>query len=331
MCLCGFSSPNLMSMKKIVLSIVAISMLVSCVSNKTKTLQNNILTLRDSYCKAPLQYNYTQRLPSYNSDSIILANSQLKDYFSDQSILILNALGSVDEVENIIDLKKNNSLEAQVKVLQLKTKINSKISISLTELDAVAAEFDCEGERVDQMANYVDNLNNNRNNKLILFSIITGAVTSVAGGIIKNDNAENIVSIGGGLLGAGLGLATFNPKGKKVEFIHERNLLKDIWEQKLQSHNFPPFIWYMYTEKKFTGNREHSIIQNMKQRWIQYQFDNDEDAANKSVNLGTGGYYRSSDLQNRASMLNQMQSATRTINQNINYLLLDLDKMISES
>ncbi|WDF46861.1 hypothetical protein PQ459_18440 [Chryseobacterium sp. KACC 21268] len=318
-------------MKKIVLSIVAISLLVSCVSNKTKTLQNNILTLRDSYCKAPLQYNYTQRLPSYNSDSIISANSQLKDYFSDQSILILNALGSVDEVENIIDLKKNNSLEAQVKVLQLKTKINSKISISLTELDAVAAEFDCEGERVDQMANYLDNLNNNRNNKLILFSIITGAVTSVAGGIIKNDNAENIVSIGGGLLGAGLGLATFNPKGKKVEFIHERNLLKDIWEQKLQSHNFPPFIWYMYTEKKFTGNREHSIIQNMKQRWIQYQFDNDEDAANKSVNFGTGGYYRASDLQNRASMLNQMQSATRTINQNINYLLLDLDKMISES
>ena len=305
-------------------------LLVSCVSNKTKTLQNNILTLRDSYCKAPLQYNYTQRLPSYNSDSIILANSQLKDYFSDQSILILNALGSVDEVENIIDLKKDNSLEAQVKVLQLKTKINSKISISLTELDAVAAEFDCEGERVDQMANYVDNLNNNRNNKLILFSIITGAVTSVAGGIIKNDNAENIVSIGGGLLGAGLGLATFNPKGKKVEFIHERNLLKDIWEQKLQSHNFPPFIWYMYTEKKFTGNREHSIIQNMKQRWIQYQFDNDEDAANKSVNFGTGGYYRASDLQNRASMLNQMQSATRTINQNINYLLLDLDKMISD-
>ena len=87
----------------------------------------------------------------------------------------------------------------------------------------------------------------------------------------------------------------------------------------------------MYTEKKFTGNREHSIIQNMKQRWIHYQFDNNEESANKSVNFGTGGFYRSSDLQNRTSMLNQMQSATRTINQNINYLLLDLDKMISES
>ncbi len=303
----------------------------SCVSQKNKTIQQNILTLKDSYCKAPLQYNYSQKVPSYNSDSIINANQKLKNYFSDQSILILNALESIDEAEKIIDLKKDSTLKSQLRVVQLKTKINSKISIALTELDAVAAEFDCEGERVAQMANYVDNMNSNRNNKLILFSIITGAVTSVAGGVIKNNGVENAVNIGGGLLGAGLGLATFNPKGKKVEFIHERNLLRDIWEQKLMSKNFPPFIWYMYTEKKFTGNREHSIIENMKQRWIQYQFDSDESSANQSVNFGSGGLYRSSDLHNRASMLNQMQSATRTINQNINYLLLDLDKVISDS
>lgn len=301
----------------------------SCVSQKNKTIQQNILTLKDSYCKAPLQYNYSQKVPSYNSDSIVNANQKLKQYFSDQSILILNALESIDEAEKIIELKKDSTLKSQLRVVQLKTKINSKISIALTELDAVAAEFDCEGERVAQMANYVDNINSNRNNRLILFSIITGAVTSVAGGVIKDNGVENAVNIGGGLLGAGLGLATFNPKGKKVEFIHERNLLRDIWEQKLQSKNFPPFIWYMYTEKKFTGNRQHSIIENMKQRWIQYQFDSDENAANRSVNFGNGGLYRSSDLHNRASMLNQMQSATRTINQNINYLLLDLDKVIS--
>ncbi len=315
-------------MKKIGLLLILL-FFSSCVSQKNKTIQQNILTLKDSYCKAPLQYNYSQKVPSYNSDSIVNANQKLKQYFSDQSILILNALESIDEAEKIIELKKDSTLKSQLRVVQLKTKINSKISIALTELDAVAAEFDCEGERVAQMANYVDNINSNRNNRLILFSIITGAVTSVAGGVIKDNGVENAVNIGGGLLGAGLGLATFNPKGKKVEFIHERNLLRDIWEQKLQSKNFPPFIWYMYTEKKFTGNRQHSIIENMKQRWIQYQFDSDENAANRSVNFGNGGLYRSSDLHNRASMLNQMQSATRTINQNINYLLLDLDKVIS--
>lgn len=303
-------------------------LLTSCVSRKNQAIRQNILTLRDSFCKAPFKYNYGNKLPSYNSDSIINANKELRDKFSDQSILILNALDNLDEVHEIMELKKDTSLESQVKVLQLKSKINSKITIALTELDAVAAEFDCEGERVAQIGNYVDNLNDSRNNKLILLSIVTGAAASVAGGIVKDNSWSNAIDIGGGVLGAGFGLATLNPKGKKVEFIHQRNLLRDVWKGKLQSPNFPPFIWYMYTEKKFSNREQQSIISSMKERWLHYQFDDDKKRADESVIFSDGGFYRSDDLHNRAAMLNQMQSATRTINQNINYLLLDLDRLI---
>lgn len=315
-------------MKKIFYLFIVFALLTSCVSKKNQAIQQNILTLKDSYCKAPFKYNYSNKVPSYNSDSILEANKELKDLFSDQSILILNALDNLDEVHQIIDLKKDSSLASQVKVLQLKTKINSKITIALTELDAVAAEFDCEGERVAQIGNYVDNLNSSRNNKLILYSIIAGAAASIAGGIVKDEGWSNAIDISGGVLGAGFGLATLNPKGKKVEFIHQRNLLRDIWKEKLESPNFPPFIWYMYTEKKFSNREERSIIGNMKERWLHYQFDDDKTAADQSVIFSDGGYYRADDLHNRAAMLNQMQSATRTINQNINYLLLDLDKLI---
>ncbi|WP_343607250.1 hypothetical protein [Chryseobacterium oranimense] len=315
-------------MKKIVYLLVVFSLLTSCVSKKNQAIKQNILTLKDSYCKAPFKYNYSNRIPSYNSDSILLVNKDLRGMFSDQSILILNALDNLDEVHQIIELKKDSSIASQVKVLQLKSKINSKITIALTELDAVAAEFDCEGERVTQIGNYVDNLNDSKNNKLILLSIVTGAAASVAGGIIQDGGWSNAVDISGGVLGAGFGLATLNPKGKKVEFIHQRNLLRDIWRQKLESPNFPPFIWYMYTEKKFSNKERHSIISSMKERWLHYQFDDDKTAADQSVIFSDGGFYRADDLHNRAAMLNQMQSATRTINQNINYLLLDLDKLI---
>lgn len=315
-------------MKKIFYLLIIWGLFTSCVSKKNQAIQQNILTLKDSYCKAPFKYNYSNKIPSYNSDSILTANKDLKGMFSDQSILILNALDNLDEVHQIMELKKDSSLASQVKVLQLKTKINSKITIALTELDAVAAEFDCEGERVAQIGNYVDNLNSSRNNKLILYSIITGAAASIAGGIVSDQGWSNAIDIGGGVVGAGLGLATLNPKGKKVEFIHQRNLLRDIWKGKLESPNFPPFIWYMYTEKKFSNREERSIIGNMKERWLHYQFDDDKEAADQSVIFSDGGYYRADDLHNRAAMLNQMQSATRTINQNINYLLLDLDKLI---
>lgn len=315
-------------MKKLYPIFAAFILLTSCVSKKNQAIKQNILTLRDSYCKAPFKYNYENKLPSYNSDSIISANRQLKGIFSDQSILILNALDNLDEVNEIVKLKKDSSLSSQVKVLQLKMKINSKITIALTELDAVAAEFDCEGERVAQIGNYVDNLNDSRNNKLILYSIAAGAVASIAGGIVKDEGWSSAIDISGGALGAGFGLATLNPKGKKVEFIHQRNLLRDIWNEKLESPNFPPFIWYMYTEKRFSNKEEHSVISSMKQRWLHYQFDDDKNAADHSVIFKDGGLYRADDLHNRAAMLNQMQSATRTINQTINYLLLDLDKLI---
>jgi len=315
-------------MKKVIYFLAFFFVLTSCVSKKNQAIRQNILTLKDSYCKAPFQYNYATKIPSYNSDSIIAANNDLKNNFSDQSILILNALDNLDEVHEIMQLKKDNSLESQVKVLQLKSKINSKITIALTELDAVAAEFDCEGERVAQIGNYVDNLNDSRNNKLILLSIVTGAAASVAGGIVKDNGWSNAIDIGGGVLGAGFGLTTLNPKGKKVEFIHQRNLLRDIWNEKLESPNFPPFVWYMYTERKFSSKDGVPIAQSIKKRWLHFQFDNNLKAANESVIFSDGGYYRSNDLHNRAAMLNQMQSATRTINQNINYLLLDLDKLI---
>ncbi|MCT2407110.1 hypothetical protein NZD88_06035 [Chryseobacterium antibioticum] len=315
-------------MKKLFYLLAIFSLLTSCVSKKNQVIRQNILTLKDSYCKAPFKYNYSNRVPSYNSDSILAANKELKELFSDQSILILNALDNLDEVHKIIDLKKDSSITAQVKVLQLKSKINSKITIALTELDAVAAEFDCEGERVAQIGNYVDNLNDSRNNKMILYSIVTGAAASIAGGIVSDEGWSNAIDIGGGVVGAGFGLATLNPKGKKVEFIHHRNLLRDIWKEKLESPNFPPFIWYMYTEKKFSNKETHSIIGNMKERWLHYQFDDSKIEADQSVIFSDGGFYRADDLHNRAAMLNQMQSATRTINQNINYLLLDLDKLI---
>ena len=112
-------------MKRLLYFLAFSCILTSCVSKKNQSIRQNILTLKDSYCKAPFKYNYENKLPSYNSDSIITANKDLKSIFSDQSILILNALDNLDEVHEIMELKKENSLESQVKVLQLKSKINS--------------------------------------------------------------------------------------------------------------------------------------------------------------------------------------------------------------
>lgn len=316
-------------MKKLVGLLFLVFAFTSCVSKKTQALRDNILTLKDSYCKAPFKYNYDKKLPSYNADSILLTNKNLSEHFSDQSILILNALGTTDEVKKIIEIKKDTSVESKLEILHLRSVIDSKVTIAITELDAVAAEFDCEGERVGQMASFIDDLNARKMNRMVILSIVLGAAASTTSAIVKNENVGKSVDIGAGVLGAGLGFMMLNPKGKKIEFIHQRNLLRDIWQEELVSENFPPFVWYMYTEKNFSNyTQELSIIQNIKKRWVEYNFGNDLETANESVLFDNGGVYYAEDLHNRTSMLNQMQSATRTINQNVNYLLLDLDKLI---
>jgi hypothetical protein len=301
---------------------------VGCSSEKKATLMRNMLTLKDSYCKPIDAYDYDFNYPSKNSDSILNANKNLNKYFTFQSILILNALGCLDEAQKIINRKNYHTYEAEINTLVLKNKIDGKVNIALTELSAVTAQFDCEGERVEQMASYLDNLNSIRTNRLIITSLVAGAVAAIVGGIVSDNNWKNSAQIGGGVIGAGFGLALLNPKGKKVDFFHHHNLLRDIWQNKLTDTNFPPFIWYMYTEKKFSPVEGISMIQNIRNRWLEYQFEGDTTKANKSVIFSNGGKYYSEDLHNRVAMLNQMQSITRTINQDINYLLLDLDKLL---
>ena len=172
-------------MQKFLGYIFLIMMLTSCVSKKTQAIRDNILTLKDSYCKAPFKYNYDKKLPSYNADSILIANKNLFEHFTPQSILILNALGTTDEVQKMIDLKKETSVEAQLEILHLRSVIDSKLTIATTELDAVAAEFDCEGERVGQMASFIDDLNARKMNRMVILSIVLGAAASTTSAIAK--------------------------------------------------------------------------------------------------------------------------------------------------
>ncbi|TXI99591.1 MAG: hypothetical protein E6Q35_02430, partial [Chryseobacterium cucumeris] len=64
-------------MKILFYLLIVFGLLTSCVSRKNQAIQQNILTLKDSYCKAPFKYNYSNKLPSYNSDSILAANKEL--------------------------------------------------------------------------------------------------------------------------------------------------------------------------------------------------------------------------------------------------------------
>ncbi|MFY7890716.1 MAG: hypothetical protein ACOVOW_17495, partial [Spirosomataceae bacterium] len=239
---------------------------------------------------------------------------------------MITALKLNDAISELTTLKGNTNPEAQIKAIRLKEEMNTTFIATQTELNAISAELDCEGEKIEQIAKYIDAKNNTYINRLTVASIVLGAAASIAGVLISDNNWNNGITIGAGIGGAGLAFGVLKNKGHKIELHHKRNLLKNIWTEENLNSNFPPFVWFMLSEKQFSNSGETALIQNIKRRWIEYQFEGNEKEANESVLFLDRGIYHSDELHNRSEMINQLQSTIRALNQNLNFLIVEIKK-----
>lgn len=292
----------------------------SCVIQKNSALP---FLSKESYCVPPKYVNYFKYNNHTNADSVLNANSMLRLKFSAESILIMNVLRINDEVYEIVKQSDKKKLETSVRLNALKQQIDNRVWLANSEIDALSAELDCEGERIDQIAQFIDDKNSKSNNKLTVASIVIGAVSGITSVLITKESINNGVAIGAGVIGAGLGFATLNPKGKKIELITTRNLLRDIWLEQ-NNNDISPFVWYMLTEPRFSNTGKSSLLKNTKNRWLLYQFDDNLKLANQSVNFSSGGIYFAEDLHARSQMINQLQSVVRSTKQNLNVFIAEL-------
>ena len=185
---------------------------------------------------------------------------------------------------------------------------------------SLAAELDCEVERAEQLATYLDQRDQKRIRSLTLLSIIIGAVTTVTTALVKADRPDQLIGIGGGVISAGLGGAAAFSSNRSVTFLHKRNLLTDMWSEYSQSTIYPPFIWYVLNEKTFSNSGQTSVRANIRQRWRDYELVDCSPLQHKLF-FGVGGSYQADDLHIRANMLDQLQASIRSINQDLQSLL----------
>jgi hypothetical protein len=127
------------------------------------------------------------------------------------------------------------------------------------------AELDCEGERARLAGIYLDNLNSKYNRRLTVASVVAGALTTAATALITQHNAQATVGISGGLVSAALALSTINPKGRKIEFYHERNLLRPIWDRTPVNAGYPLFVWKMLHTRAAMLSQLQSTIRSINQ------------------------------------------------------------------
>ena len=286
-----------------------------------------LVTYESDYCEPPIYAHTIEKPIEFDSDSILVPDHKWKTQLTKQNVLLAHALNLDKDLEQLTELRDEHSIiKDSVLYLVTQQKIEHKVLNALVEIDALVGELDCEGERCDQLKELLEGMNSKRNNKLTVASIVIGALSAVADACISNDGWNKGVAIGAGVIGAGLGWATLSPKGKRLILKHKRNHLRAIWEEK-NSNGFPPIVWYMLNETKFTNTQQSTMLRNIRKRWLTFTFEDDIKEANKSVLFKSEGVYTEDLLETRSQIVGQLKATTQTLNQNFSSLLKQIKQL----
>jgi hypothetical protein len=259
-----------------------------------------------------------------NVEAFLKNNPQLLSDFSFRDILLANASGSLPLLKEMVGLRKNYfEDEDSLYFLLKKQQVFNRLLLASTEVASLAAELDCESERSKQMAVYLDQINDSKTQRLTIASVITGAATGIGTAIFQKNKPQIAIGVSGSIISGIFGGWAAISSRDKVLFKHERNLLQDIWLAPGQSYVYPPFIWYMLNIKE-SNTGDKTTIQSLKELWIYEGLFNLNNQKQIELFFGRGGYYRSNELHSRTSMLNQLKAEIRSINQDLQSLMLKL-------
>ncbi len=288
-----------------------------CFCSCSSVLQSSkINALRNDYCAPSLIYlnDSIEQKSNFKSESVAKRLDK-HDY---------TLAAHVGLVELLDQYLKSQSAEDKLIARQ---KITEKILLFNTEVEAVVAELDCNGERYDQLARFLDARNSKINTRLNVASIVTGAALTISTAIIKNDNVNKTINISGGVVGAGLGFMLLNPKGKKVKLQTRRSLLDNVWRESNSDHAFPTSLWRVLNEKSFSNEGKQSLIQTLKKRWLTFVFDDKLNQEDEQRFFGINGYFSEEDIHNLADMHNQLQASVRTVQQDMRSLTSAINRL----
>ncbi len=303
-------------MKIILLTLRSFLFLSVLLLTACSTLINNVQvhTLTTNYCAPNVAYRSIPIQEITASDSI-----QLRKIFSYHDFVLIKYLNLAEPIIQYLGTASDATLK-----LAAKQKMIERYMLFETELNAIAAELDCNGERIDKLAGYIDERNAKTQTRLTVASILLGAVTAVTATTVKNDGLNNGLSIAGGVGTAVLGFMTLNPKGKRIKMQLQRNMLESIWYQNNKMQIYPSSIWGILSEKKFSNVENSSLIETMRQRWLQYGLDDEPDSPLQQLYFKDGGTFSAEELHDLANMHNELQATIRSIQQDMRSLILGI-------
>lgn len=317
-----FSTPTRVLLRYVLVAVL----LSSCVGSRQA---GQSLRVEAGYCDPPTLIADDPTFLPLPDIKPLLHDNLLTKRFSRRSLLLANAAGVLPQLHELVRLEHATPLgNARSERYQAQQqRILTRLLLLSTTIASVAAELDCEGERADQVASYLTDHANRREQRLTVLSIAIGAASGIATTVLEGRTGQYTFGIGGGIATAALGVLTLTSNPTAV-FTHPRNLLTDIWQENRQSTAYPPSVWYVLTEPAFSNQGQSSLAHNARRRWQHYgqleRPDSRKGRAQLALLFGNGGSYDANALHLRSDMLNELQASVRLINQDLRGLLQEL-------
>lgn len=248
--------------------------------------------------------------------------------FSPSSLQMAHSIGVLPLLDQYITRLKVPTQERselqRLEVLEQRSWIADRCDRASLEISAIAAEMDCEEEKVSQLADHLEGLENAAESRLTVAAIAVGAVGAVVTGVhlMDEDNGMDGAGIAFGIAEAVLGTMILL-NNKHATLNHERNALRAVLTRTDPDRIFPVSVWNGLLQKRpAIGDR--SLRQDLLARWGYDAGTIRTDTGDLDLFMGDGGRYDIDQLRERASMFDQLESSIKLIKQDLLLLVEEL-------
>jgi hypothetical protein len=177
---------------------------------------------------------------------------ELAGRFSNEALVIADVVGVLPHLEQL-SRQEREGRRHTLEFIETRQGLTDRLFLALFEINGMVAEITCERDRADQVADRMEEADGATVRNLTLASVLIGGVASIVSGAVGLAGGSSVAvdasTLSGGVLASIFGGTALFTKSHHP-FRHERNLLKDLWEDGGRSTLFSPTVWrYLHTAR----------------------------------------------------------------------------------
>lgn len=248
--------------------------------------------------------------------------------FSADALRVAEVIGVLPVLNEIADLEGSPRSDV-LEMLVRRQHLTDQVLLTLFEVASSTAELTCERDRADQVADRMDEIDNAMVKRLTIASIVLGGVAGIISGGVGlaagASTAGDAADVAGGVLASWFGVSALFTHSE-VDFKHDRNVLRELWEDPPEPVIFSPIVWRFLHRAHTAGTDRprEQVVNAWRQGGRLGESGSNNEQRRRDLFFGPGGRYAAAELRARASMLETLEASIRLMHEELEVLLREI-------